>query len=65
MMDGADVELGGLDAAKSALYVRQTLVGADHIRRGHLVGRYRRADDVDAIKGSFRSDGRLVALPPE
>src|SRR5262249_6225490 len=65
VMDWTDVELGGLQAAKGSLDVRQALVGTDHIGRGQILGRYRRTYDIDPVERGLGGDGGLVSLPTE
>src|SRR6266508_2860846 len=59
VVDGAQVEVVGLDVAEVAFHVGQSFVGGDH--PGGVGGVRAGAEDVDAVQGGFGGDAGVVA----
>src|SRR6185369_5003210 len=65
VVDGAQVEVIGFDAAEVAFDVGEVLVAGDHRGRVEFGGCHVGAQHVDAVEGGFGSDGGVVSLVGE
>src|SRR5450759_3056611 len=61
VVDGAQVQVDGLQGAEVAFDAGQTLVGGDNLGRVHLLGADGGGDDVQPVHGRLGSDLVLVA----
>jgi hypothetical protein len=60
VMNGANLEIHGLEAPEGALDLAQELVGPDRLWGGEPIAREAGADDVEAVKSGFFPDAVLV-----
>src|ERR1035437_7120164 len=61
VVDGAQVQVDGLQGAEVAFDPGQTLVGGHPLARVHLLGTDGGADDIQPVQGRFGGDLVLVA----
>src|SRR6516162_6464727 len=61
VMNGARLEVDGLEAPKRALDGGEAFVAAHGLGRRESIRREARPEDIDAINGGLAGDGRLVA----
>src|SRR5674476_44696 len=60
VVDGAQVQVDGLQGAEVAFHPGQRLVGGHHLGRVHLLGGHGGTDDVDPVQGRLGGDLVLV-----